>query len=74
MENISLSLETRVLRVQLLSFTVYCLNVNIRFGARQKDPAHYKYRHGAVCSRPPAEGYSSVACCFRGRSGRTLPS
>lgn len=74
MENISLSLETGVLRVELMSFTLYCLNVNIRFGARQKDSAHYKYRHGAVHSRPPAKDYSSVACCFWGRSGRTLSS
>lgn len=74
MENISLSLETRVLRVELMNFTLYCLNVNIRFGARQKDSAHYKYRHGAVHSRPPAKDYSSVARCFWGRSGRTLSS
>lgn len=66
MENISLPLETRVLRVELISFTLYCLNVNIRFGARPKDSAHYEYRHGAVHSRPPATDYSSVARCFGG--------
>lgn len=66
MENISLSSETRVLRIESMSFTLYCLNVNIRFGARPKDSAHHEYRHGAVHSRPPAKDYSSVARRFGG--------
>lgn len=58
--------KPEVLRIELMSFTLYCLNVNIRFGARPKDSAHYKYRHGAVHSRPPAKDYPSVARRFGG--------
>lgn len=35
--------KLRVLKVELMHFTFYCLNLNIRFGARWKDSADNEY-------------------------------
>lgn len=58
--------------MELMSFTSYCLNLNIRFGARWKDSANNKYWPGAMHSRPSAKDHSSVACCLWGRSYGTF--
>lgn len=69
---IYVSLETRVLRVELMHFTSYCLNLNIRFGARWKDSANNEYWHGTMHSRPSTKDYSSVARGLWGWSCRTF--